>query len=129
MNHIKTFFQKTTIEKRLHHLVILYFLCERPTRPIGLKWLRISKVVIRRDCVGNKAKGWISKRVFQENKARQIFRKTNISYPLCAYQRIRNIRFQKLWRALFSWNTRFEIRPFFLITKDYNFLKDFRTLN
>ena len=32
--------------------------------------------------VGNKAKGRISKRVFQENKARQIFRKTNISYPL-----------------------------------------------
>ena len=26
-------------------------------------------------CVGNKAKGRISKRVFQENKARQIFRK------------------------------------------------------
>ena len=36
---------------------------------------------------GNKAKGRISKRVFQENKAREIFRKTNISYPLirCAY--------------------------------------------
>ena len=32
--------------------------------------------------VGNKAKGRISKRVFQENKERQIFRKTNISYPL-----------------------------------------------
>ena len=32
--------------------------------------------------VSNKAKGRISKRVFQENKARQIFRKTNISYPL-----------------------------------------------
>ena len=30
---------------------------------------------------GNKAKERISKRVFQENKARQIFRKTNISYP------------------------------------------------
>ena len=29
-----------------------------------------------------KAKGRILKRVFQENKARQIFRKTNISYPL-----------------------------------------------
>ena len=28
--------------------------------------------------VGNKAEGRISKRVFQENKARQIFRKTNI---------------------------------------------------
>ena len=34
----------------------------------------------------------------QENKARQIFRKTNISYPLirtCAYQRVRNVRFQE----------------------------------
>ena len=56
--------------------------------------------------VGNKAKGQISKRVFQENKARQIFRKTNISYPLirtrmCAYQGVRNV-FRKIWRALFS---------------------------
>ena len=32
--------------------------------------------------VGNKAKGRISERVFQENKARQIFRKTNISFLL-----------------------------------------------
>ena len=32
--------------------------------------------------VGNKAKRRISKRVFQENKERQISRKTNISYPL-----------------------------------------------
>ena len=32
--------------------------------------------------VGNMARVRISKRVFQENKARQIFRKTNISYPL-----------------------------------------------
>ena len=31
---------------------------------------------------GNKAKEPISKRVFQENKAHQIFRKPNISYPL-----------------------------------------------
>ena len=30
--------------------------------------------------VGYKAKGGISKRVFQENKARKIFRKTNIAY-------------------------------------------------
>ena len=29
--------------------------------------------------MGNKAKGRISKRVFQENKARQIFRKMKIS--------------------------------------------------
>ena len=32
--------------------------------------------------VGNKAKERNSKPVFQENKARQIFQKTNISYPL-----------------------------------------------
>ena len=50
------------------------------------------------DFVGNKAKGRISKRVFQENKARQIFLKTNIFYPLtrtrtCAYQGVKNVRF------------------------------------
>ena len=32
--------------------------------------------------VGNEAQDQISKRLFQENKARQIFRKTNISYHL-----------------------------------------------
>ena len=32
--------------------------------------------------VGNKAEGRISKWVFQEKKVRQIFRKTNIYYPL-----------------------------------------------
>ena len=32
--------------------------------------------------VGNKAKRQISKRVLQENKVRQIFRKTDISYCL-----------------------------------------------
>ena len=37
-------------------------------------------------CGGNKTKEWISKRVFRE-----------------------------IWRALFSWNTRFEIRPFILL--------------
>ena len=31
--------------------------------------------------VGNKPKGRISKRVFQDNKLLQIFRKTNTSYP------------------------------------------------
>ena len=42
-------------------------------------------------------KGEISKQVFQDNKIRQIFRKTNISYPLitCAYQGVRNVRFSK----------------------------------
>ena len=53
----------------------------------------------------NKAQGRISKRVLQENKAGQIFWKTNISYPLIrtracayAYQGIKNVRFY-IWRA------------------------------
>ena len=50
--------------------------------------------------VGNNAKGRISKRVLQENNARQIFRKTNILHPLicthtCVYQEVRNVRFSE----------------------------------
>ena len=46
--------------------------------------------------VGNKPKGRVSKRVFQENKASQIFLKTNISYPQLrthTYVCLRNDRF------------------------------------
>ena len=46
--------------------------------------------------VGNKAKGRISKRVFQESKAPQNFRKTSISYLLIrtrTYQGVRNVCF------------------------------------
>ena len=69
------------------------------------------------DNVGNKAKGRISKWVFQENKARQIFRKRNISHPLIrtrTYKEVRNVCFLGNLAALFSWNTRFEIRLFAL---------------
>ena len=45
---------------------------------LGKNWRRSP---MREYFVGNKAKGRILKRVFQENKARQIFWKTNISYP------------------------------------------------
>ena len=63
----------------------------------------ISNPVIRNTrlkFVGIKAKGRISERVFQENKARQILRKTNIFYPLIctrtyAYQGVRNVRFSE----------------------------------
>ena len=41
---------------------------------------KLMKIDVNED-VGNEAKRRISKRVFQENKVRQIFRKTNISYP------------------------------------------------
>ena len=53
---------------------------------------------------------YFSKRVFQENKARQIFRKTIISYSL-----IRTRIFRKICSALFSWNNGFEIRLFALL--------------
>ena len=83
-------------------------------------------IVVAHD-VGNKAKGQILKRVFQENKPRQIFRKTNISYPLVrarmwAYQGVRNVRFSENLAWLFSWNIRFEIRPFALLPTICNLL-------
>ena len=60
--------------------------------------------------VGNKAKGRISKRVLQENKARQIFRKTNISYPL--------IRFSENLACFVFLKHPFWDSPFYLITDD-----------
>ena len=38
------------------------------------------------------------------------------------YQGVRNIFFRKIWRALFSWNTHFEIYPFALLPTNYAFL-------
>ena len=54
-------------------ITVQYFTC----KCLVLEILFMSQYI-----VGNKAKGPISKRVFQENRARQIFRKTNIFYPL-----------------------------------------------
>ena len=64
------------------------------------------------DC---KVKSRISKRVLQENKAHQIFQKTIISYPLISIRKF----FWKIWRALFSCNTRFEIHPFALLPTNW----------
>ena len=73
---------------------------------------------------GNKAKEWISKRMFQDNKARQIFWKTNLSYPMtrtpCAYQGVKKYSFFGEFGVLFSWNIRFEIRPFALLPTNYS---------
>ena len=55
--------------------------------------------------LGNKAKGRISKRVLQENKARQIFQKNEHLLTPDTHTCV----FCLLWRALFSCNTRFEI--------------------
>ena len=54
-------------------------------------WLRLQNLLLNLgpshlwlilNIVGNKAKGPISKWEFEENRACQIFRKTDISYPL-----------------------------------------------
>ena len=71
--------------------------------------------------VGNKVKGRISKRVFQESKARQIFRKTSISYPLtrtCAYQGIRNVCFSEILACFAFLKHPFWDSPFCLVTDD-----------
>ena len=73
--------------------------------------------------VGNKVKGRISKLVFQENKARQIFRKTNISYLLirtrtCAYQGVRNVRFSENLACFIFLKHPFWDSPFCLITDE-----------
>ena len=73
----------------------------------ALKQKQCSPILKLGDFVGNKAKGRISKRVFQENKARQISRKTNISYPLIRARK--KCLFSGKFSVFFSWNTRFKI--------------------
>ena len=53
-------------------------------------------------------------------KARQIFRKTSISYPLIrtrtsTYQGVKMFLLFKIWHALFSSNSRSEVRPIFVL--------------
>ena len=55
--------------------------------------------------VGSKTKGRISKRVLQENKARQIVQKTKAFYPLirasrCAYEGVRDCFFSRKFGVL-----------------------------
>ena len=87
----------------------------------GLMKIKITAWHYNVNFVGNKAKGRISKRVFQESKARQNFRKTNISYPLirtrtCAYQGVRNVCFSEIL-ACFAflkhpfWDSPFDLFP------------------
>ena len=94
----------------------LFYIWRTHYRP---RWTlcRQKEYIAMDEIVGNKTKGWISKRLFQENKARQIFRKINISYPLirtctCTYQGLRNVHFsENLTRILFLknsfWNSLF----------------------
>ena len=64
---------------------------------------------------GNKAKVRISKRVFQESKARQNFRKTNIPLHKCAYQEVRNVCFSEILTCFTFLKHPFWDSPFCLI--------------
>ena len=72
------------------------------------------------EIVGNKTEMRISNWVFQENKAHQIFQKKEhflppVTHKYSCVSRGKNVRFSEIWHVLFSWNTRFEIRPFALL--------------
>ena len=63
--------------------------------------------------------------MFQENKARQIFRKANISYPLirtptCVYQGIKNVCFSESLACFVFLKHPFLDSPFCLITDENN---------
>ena len=71
--------------------------CSKNTQQ--LCWTLMSIVILKKwhynSSVIRQKKGRISKRVFQESKARQIFRETNISYPLIPIRGVRNVRFSE----------------------------------
>ena len=78
--------------------------------------LRLLPMKSNTQFVGNKAKRRILKEN-KENKARRIFRKTNI-YPLVrtrTYQGVRNGRFSENLACFVFLNTRFKIQPFALL--------------
>ena len=79
--------------------------------------------------VGNKTKGRISNRVFQEHKASQIFRKTNILNPVirtrtCAYQGFRNVRFSENLACFMFLKHPFWDSPFPLLPTYFTFHSD-----
>ena len=87
-------------------------------------WLMDALKSFAMNFVGNKSKVKISKRVFQENKALQIFRKTSISYPLirtrtCAYQELRNNRFSENLACFVFLKQPFWDSPFGLLTATF----------
>ena len=73
------------------------------------------KVYKEKNIVGNKAKGRISKSMLQENKARQIFRKTSTSYTLIRTRKCSF--FGKLFSFVFLKHQLYD-SPFYLITND-----------
>ena len=82
-----------------------------------------NRIVVAHD-VGNKAKGQISKRLFQKNKPCQIFGKTNISYYLIrtrTYQMCKKCLFFGKFGMLCFLKDPLWDSPFWLITDDVQY--------
>ena len=106
---------------------------------------KLSVIEFTADIVGNEAKGRTSQWVLHENKGRQIFWKTNISYPLIstrtsAYQRWQIFVFGKfgalcflvttvLRFALFLYYRRYYIYGYFVISLSFLYIAGFANTN
>ena len=94
-------------------------------KPLVISCRKRNYLVPLEEIVGNKAKDRTSKRVFQENKARQIFRKNKHILPpvtqryVCVSGDKKCLLFRRICRALFSWNARFEVLPFALLPTNF----------
>ena len=112
-NSLKAIANCTVRQAQIFYFDIIFLTWQVTTAIIStILWTGVPHIV------GNKPKGWISKLVFQENKARQIFRKTNISYPLIRTRTgkgVRNVRFPENLRCFFLKHP-FWYSPFCLIT-------------
>ena len=121
-------FLKQMVPPVLHKLGINFIslICVPPNttnlfRSSNLRVSDAARAFMKGSFVCNRANGRISKRMFQKNKARQIFRKTNISYSLihiltCVYQGIRNVRVSENLACFVFLKHLFWDSPFRLIT-------------
>ena len=121
---------KMTKNSLCRYIIWLQFLVHRCKMMIPPVIFHFSKFLVFRgvkgqnQCVGNKANGQISKRVFQENKACHIFRRKIISYSLictftCTYQVLRNVRFSENLTCFVFLKQLFLDLPFCLITDEF----------
>ena len=86
--------------------------------------IKISEASTHWQFIGNKTKGWISERVLQENKKRQIFQKNEHFLRLDTHTQVcvsegNKCSFFEKFGGLCFLNTHFEIRPFVFIAYEF----------
>ena len=86
-------------------------LCYAPVCNSSIFWKIDIRSVIRQ-------KSQSQNEFFKKTKHAKFFKKGTFHTPWYAhvgYQGVKSVRFSEIWRALFSWKTRFEIRSFTLL--------------